>query len=79
MEGKGTKFSDTNKCIKIKLESLLKRGVNWGEMVRKGRKLTYTSFVINSSKFCDYKIQKRTIKYSNSFAVHLQIGNKTAL
>ena len=33
---KETKFSDTNRCIKIRSGSFLQRAVNFGEMVRKG-------------------------------------------
>ena len=39
-KAKGTKFSDTNRCIKIRLGSLLQRGVSLGGMVRKGGELT---------------------------------------
>ena len=66
-KAKGTKFSDTNRCIKIRLGSLLQRGVNCGEIVRKGE-LTYKCSGINSSQVCDSNIHKRTIKYSNSLA-----------
>ena len=67
-KAKGTKFSDTNKCIKITLGCLLKQGVNWGKIVRKGGELIYKCYGINSSKVCDSNIHKRTIKYSNSLA-----------
>ena len=67
-KAKGTKFSDTNRCIEIRFGSHLERGVNWGKMVRKGGELTYKCSGINSSQVCDSNIHKRTIKYSNSLA-----------
>ena len=66
-KAKGTKFSDTNRCIKIRLGSLLQRAVNCGEIVRKGE-LTYKCSGINSNQVCDSNIHKRAIKYSNSLA-----------
>ena len=63
---KRTKFSDTNRCIKIRLGAFW--GVNWGEMVRKVGELTYKCSGINSSQVCDSNIHKKTIKYSNSLA-----------
>ena len=68
-KAKGTKFCDTKRCIKIRLGSLLQRGVNCGEMVPKGGELTYKCSGISSSQVCDSNIHKRTIKYSNSLAV----------
>ena len=67
-KAKGTKFSDTNRCIEIRFGSHLERGVNWGKMVRKGGELTYKCSAINSSQVCDSNIHKRTIKYTNSLA-----------
>ena len=67
-KAKGTKFSDTNRCIEIRFGSHLERGFNWGKMVRKGGELTYKCSGINSSQVCDSNIHKRTIKYSNSLA-----------
>ena len=67
-KAKGTEFSDKNRCTKIGLGSLLQRGVNSGEMVRKGGKLTHKCSGINSSKVCDSNIHRGTIKNSNSLA-----------
>ena len=67
-KAKGTKLSDIKRYIKIRLGSLLQRGVNLGGMVRKGGELTDKYSGINSSKVCDCNIHKRAIKYSNSLA-----------
>ena len=64
---KAIKFNHTNRCIKIRLESLLQQCINWGEMVRKGGKFAYKCSEVNSRKVWDFNIHKRTIKYSNSF------------
>ena len=65
-KAKGTKFSETSRCIKVRLGRLLQRGFNWKEMNRKGGELTLKCSGINSSHVFDFNICKRTIKYSNS-------------
>ena len=65
---KGTKFSDTNRCINIILGSLLQKDVNFGEIGRKVAGSAHKCSETNSSKVCNTNIQQITIKYSNSLA-----------
>ena len=65
---KGTKFSDTNRCINIILGSLLQKDVNFGEIGRKVAGSAHKCSETNSSKVCNSNIQQITIKYSNSLA-----------
>ena len=74
-KAKGTKFSDRSRCIKIRLGSLLQRGINWGEKVRKGGELTYKCSGINTAKIAILKFTKG----QSNIAIHLQIDNKTVL
>ena len=67
-KAKGTKFNYANRYIKIKLGSILQRGVNWKEMVRKRGEFVYKCSGINVSQVFHSDIHKRTIKYSNSLA-----------
>ena len=65
---KRTKFNDTSRCIKIRLGNLLQRGVNLGEMARKGGEFSHKCFGINSIKIWQFNTRKRTIRYTYSFA-----------
>ena len=66
IKAKGTKFSSTNRCIKIRLWGLLQWGVNWGEMIEKGGEFVHKRSGINRSKVFNSNIYERKIKYSSS-------------
>ena len=74
-KAKGTKFSDTNRCIKIRLGSLLQRGVNWGKWSEKEENLHTNVLELIAAKFVILTFTKG----QSNIAIHLQIDNKTAL
>ena len=74
-KAKGTKFSDTNRCIKIRLGSLLQWGVNWGTWSEKKENLHANVLELIAAKFVILTFTKG----QSNIAIHLQIDNKTAL
>ena len=74
-KAKGTKFSNTNRCIKIRLGSLLQRGVNWRKWSEKEENLHTNVLELIAAKFVILKFTKG----QSNIAIHLQIDNKNAL